>query len=309
MTSYKDKFLPIDKITNDKVNIQRYIYNKTSQNKITRPLKYKYRFWKKYHIKLPIKNIFTSKNFHKETDTFMHYHQKTTMNLLKDYKYIKNISSIYNKLAVNMDTTEKYIFYPLHLEPEAGIMNRGKIRNQLFVIKMLSEYLPNGWKLYVKEHPAQYALDDEFISVILNNVEYFRPKQFYRQILRLKNTKLISMDISSKCLIDNAKAVATICGTVTIESIVTNKPLLIFSDNTTTMSKVNDVFNINGETDLINAINKISKGYKPHYNNFKHIAKKYLIEFKMADLCTNNIATFNKCSSIIKFLNKDCKKQ
>lgn len=309
ITSSSDIFVKVNKITQNKVNISKYIHDKASSNRTPKTFRHKFKFWKKYHIKLPFKKILSIINCRNETNIFRHYHQKTTKDLMRDYKYIKYIKNQYAKLAVSADFYENYIFYPLHFEPEANIMNRGKISNQLFVIKMLSEHLPNGWKLYVKEHPMQYALDNKLISIILNNVEYFKSEQFYNHIVGLKNTKLIKIDTPSKELIKNAQAVASICGTVTIEAITAKKPLLVFSDTTTITSKVKGVFNINGDADLQNAINKIKKGYNPQYNNFKSVCQKYLIEFKMADLCSNNPTTASKCCEIIKFLNKDYNKQ
>lgn len=72
------------------------------------------------------------------------------------YLLKKYISTKY----VNYDTQKKYVIYFLHFEPEATVSHyANQMDSQLIAIKMLSESLPDGWMLYVKEHPDMYKMN------------------------------------------------------------------------------------------------------------------------------------------------------
>ena len=71
------------------------------------------------------------------------------------FKY-KQLKRFYDKHAIKPNLQEKYIYYSIHVEPEAAIIGTTLLESQLTVIKMLSHALPSGWKLYVKEHPHQF---------------------------------------------------------------------------------------------------------------------------------------------------------
>lgn len=144
----------------------------------------------------------------------------------------------YQKHAVkNISNDEKYILYALHFEPEASIMARTIYNSQLYNILALSHALPEGWKLYVKEHPSQFnpAMGPHF----LKNINIYRNKSYYNFIRSLPNTHLLDSNLSSQSLIngnDNSipkpKAISTINGSITLEAIVNNIPVVLFDKST-----------------------------------------------------------------------------
>ena len=114
---------------------------------------------------------------------------------------------------------EKYVYFPLQFEPERTILISAPFyTNQLELIKNIARSIPIDYLLYVKEHPAQ----------ILHN---WRKIEYYKEILRLPNVRLIDTSISSTTLIKNSNLVATVTGTVGLEAAALQKPSIVFGDS------------------------------------------------------------------------------
>lgn len=189
------------------------------------------------------------------------------------YLLKKYISTKY----VNYDAKRKYVIYFLHFEPEAVISNyANQMDSQLIIIKMLSESLPQGWILYVKEHPDMYKMNTyQFDYYIIYSRRFFN-RYFVDKILELSNVKLIDYRIKSNQLIRNAQGVATVCGTVILEAVQYHKPLLLFANENRVMYKyVDEIFMVNNFNDCKNAMNEIIEGYEPTYHNFEKIMSEY----------------------------------
>lgn len=274
-----------------KLELDKFIFNKTTSSsnpypKIEIKEKYKKSIFKKFIEYLKYKKYFKyqkiRKIFYKKTNDFKTYYTRDPEEIFKGAVYLDKLQKAYNKISKAPDFQEKYVFYALHFEPESTILNRGEINNQLSVIKMISEALPKGWKLYVKEHPwmFRYVKDYEFY---FKGLSYFKSFQFYRNILELGNTELINLDVRSKFLIQNAQAVATICGTVVIETITSKKPILIFGPRSTAFSHVEDTFSINSKNDLLESMKKIENNFMPEYKNINEVISKYMLETKIND--------------------------
>ena len=68
----------------------------------------------------------------------------------------------------------KYIYYPLHLNPETSTLLKGNdYMNQEYLIETISKNIPYNFKLYVKEHPAMLTAS--------------KKKSFYKRIMKLPN--------------------------------------------------------------------------------------------------------------------------
>lgn len=62
----------------------------------------------------------------------------------------------YAQLARRPKEGEKFIYVPLHMQPELTTCPLGgQFADQLLMVRMLSAHLPKGYRLYVKEHPDQ----------------------------------------------------------------------------------------------------------------------------------------------------------
>ncbi len=164
-------------------------------------------------------------------------YQRTSEGYLQDFKLMKFIK-IYNRisgriykyrllreyrtLAVSkVDFSAKYIYVPLHFQPERTTSPDGDIyENQWLMVQLLSKKIPKDWKIYVKEHISQFRKD--FSGEMGRNIE------FYRELLLFSNVELVPLTVNSYDLIDNAQVTATISGTVGLESICRNQKVLLF---------------------------------------------------------------------------------
>ena len=100
---------------------------------------------------------------------------------------------------VNPDFEKKFIYFPLHYQPELSTSPLAEdFVNQELIVAMISK-MPSDCYLYVKEHPR---------------ISYNRSKDFYDKLLSYRNVKLLKEEINSYSLIDNSLAVATATGSV-----------------------------------------------------------------------------------------------
>lgn len=112
---------------------------------------------------------------------------------------------------------EKYIYFPLHLQPEMTTSEFGaEYVDQLLAIERLTAALPEGWYIYVKENPKQ--------------TYYYRSKSFFDRMAALRNVRYLPKNVSSKDLIRGAVLTATITGTAGYESLLEGKPCLYFGN-------------------------------------------------------------------------------
>lgn len=111
---------------------------------------------------------------------------------------------------------EKYVYYPLHVDPEASTMVEAPLyTNQLFVIETLLKTIPDDHYLYIKEHLPMIG---------------FRSTHFYDKLRSLPKVKLIDPEINQFELIKNAQFVSTITGTAGIEGLIHKVPLILFGN-------------------------------------------------------------------------------
>lgn len=130
------------------------------------------------------------------------------------------------------DYTRKYIFFPLHFQPEASTcVCAEKYEKQLFFIDSWAKSLPADTVLYVKEH---YALLGH------------RDPSFYEELKKYPNVFLIDPWESSRKLIENSFVVTTLTGTAGYEAMLLRKPVFIGGDcvfdNAPGIIKINDIF-------------------------------------------------------------------
>ena len=184
--------------------------------------------------------------------------------------YKNRLKKYYNNLTVKPNLRKKYLLVALHYQPEATSAPSASIfTDQFLMIDMLSKTIPKDWKIYVKEHSAQFYS--------LGEGETSREKFFYDDIKKLKSVDLISTDFDTFKLIDNSVAVVTLTGTIGFESVVRGKPVLVFGN--AWYSPLESVFKIKNKEDLNKAIDKIKSGIK---NNRKDLLKYlYYLENKI----------------------------
>ena len=137
--------------------------------------------------------------------------------LIIKIKQIKT-SSFLNKILVKADLNKKYIFIPLHFQPEMTTSPRGGIFVfQELMIEMISKYAPKDLTIYIKEHPAQ-------------NLTYGRSIDFYRKITSYPNTFIVDESVNSFKLMKNAQVLAIVTGTLGFKAICNQKPVFVFGE-------------------------------------------------------------------------------
>ena len=148
-----------------------------------------------------------------------------------DYKFYLRYNYC-KRFYQKADYKKKYIYYPLHFQPEAStLVCAEKYEKQLFFIDSWAKSLPADTVLYVKEHYA--VLGHRSIS-------------FYKELKKYPNVVLIDPWESSRKLMQNAVAVTTLTGTAGWEAMLLQKPVFIggniFFENAPGVIKVDDMF-------------------------------------------------------------------
>lgn len=209
----------------------------------------------------------------------IHYHESDFISYWRTIKHIKKMQKYVNKLYEPYNKEIPFLVYFLHFEPEAVLTgNADVIDSQLFYIRMLAQALPEGYCLYVKEHPDLYKINMWEMEYHIPCMETFYTKYFYDQIKKIKNVKLINYHISASELIKNSKAVSTIAGTVLSEAVIEKKPIIIFSGKKHIYTYDQNVFSPISAIEVKECVKKISEGYEPDYSLIPKLIEKYLFD-------------------------------
>ncbi len=207
---------------------------------------------------------------------------------LQSYLYTKKQRRYYNSIAKTPNYDEKFIFYAMHFEPEGGTSVCVPLQNQLTIIQMLSRALPKGYKLYVKEHPHQFMLNNPEMSYFLYNIKWFKSIEFYKEVQKLENVEFITFDTPSKELIQKSIATATINGTIFLESTFLNKPCIVFGDYNLLLRTAKNAIYVNsfkslkeGITNLIN--NPQDFDNSDELESYKAFLSKHTIHYQSPD--------------------------
>jgi hypothetical protein len=108
------------------------------------------------------------------------------------------------KYSLEDVSTFKYIYIPLHKQPEASIDVIGRYyEDQKTNILNIWRVLPRNWKIVIKEHPT--ALGDRGIS-------------FFYDLLQYQDIRLVDEKVNSYSLILHSECVVTVSGTAAYEA-------------------------------------------------------------------------------------------
>lgn len=207
-------------------------------------------------------------------DLNFHY---TIINKIKGFIELKYALSYMLKQCVKFSTQEQYVFYSLNFDPDAlGNSARHEMESQLIIIEMLSKTLPEGWILYVKEHPYYLSLNKYGYDYFFNRIGKFRNKYFYKKIGSFHNVRMLSPKVLSEEIIKHAQGVAMLQGTNSLYALQYQKPLLLFS-NKTPVVLLKEVYTITSFTQCQQAMLEIEQGKVPLYKDID-ILDDYLID-------------------------------
>lgn len=160
-----------------------------------------------------------------------------------------------NLVNVNIDKSKNinFIYFPLLTEPEIALHGiSSDFFFQLSAINILSRDLPSNFRIIVKEPVLAIGR---------------RPKQFYEQILSLKNVLFADPLELGLEYVKNAKVVACLTGTSMWEAAVLGIPVISFSENNV-INCLDHVFHL---SNFKNSDKLISKILKKKYPNEKSI--------------------------------------
>lgn len=220
----------------------------------------------------------------------------------KLYYFIKykQLKRFYDRNSIVPNLQEKYIYYSIHFEPEAAIIGKTILESQLTIIKMLSQSLPKGWKLYVKEHPHQFMLNNEIAHYFINNLDFFKNISFYKEIQKLHNVTFVSLKVSSKELMLNSQAIATLGGTITLESALHNIPAILFNPLESVYGVLSHTLHVRSYSDLLQAINKLQNGFREELDVNTNVLNSYLADPRDPNFYQNLFATIEEHAKTIQ---------
>ena len=148
-----------------------------------------------------------------------------SLNLFTRWKILsKNKNILSKKLRLNVsipNLNEKYVYFPLHFEPErSSTPDGGDYHDQFKALCIIRRLVPKEYKIYVKEHPSQLYFSQKGGRS--------RSPLIYNLIKNVESTYLIDSNYDSKQLILNSECVFTITGTVALESSILGKIAVSF---------------------------------------------------------------------------------
>ena len=135
-----------------------------------------------------------------------------------------DLFELYTSLSHQPDLNNNFIYFPLHFQPERSSQPEASyFENQLLAIKLLSYNLPDGYVIYVKEHPRQF--DNATPDFRKTHARNFN---FYNTLNYLHGVKLIDLRVDADILVKNAIIVATLTGSSGWQALKLNKPVFVF---------------------------------------------------------------------------------
>ena len=174
----------------------------------------------------------------------------------------KKLLKLWDKLSKQFDLIDVnnnlIILYPLQFQPESNIDVWGKkYRDQVKLIKSISDIIPKNSLLLVKPNPkSHYEVDNKLIELINSR----------------KNIIAINKSTNMESILKITNLVITVTGTIAIESIIKNIPVVTLV-NTINNKAENCIFIESISKNLPYIIEKIQK------NNFPQINHKQKMDF------------------------------
>ena len=170
------------------------------------------------NLKIKFKNYL--KNINNKNDNYKIPIFKTLFFFIFEKKIrLFRTKKILNKRNIPVDELQncKYIFFPMHKEPEVALSVYARdFQNQIEVVRRSAQSIPLDYKLIVKEHPL--------------NIGY-RSSNYYKKLLNIPNVYFADINSSTYEYILNSQAVITIKGASILESLILKKPVCILGNS------------------------------------------------------------------------------
>ena len=155
----------------------------------------------------PYRKLISALLFRNNMDLLFH----RLMNLRRERKFKRD----YKNLSTDNLSPGKFVYFPLHLQPELTTQSLGGIFvDQMLAIEYLRDLLPDEWKIVVKENPKQTA--------------YARGSLFFARLEKIPNAIYVGNTFNTYDLLEKCEFCATITGTAGFEALTFGKRVLIF---------------------------------------------------------------------------------
>ena len=162
---------------------------------------------------------------------------------------INKLKKFYKKKC-KAELPKKYILFSGGYQPEVlSNLIAGHDEITKNVIERVSAFLPKDWKILYKEHPNTFKPGDKG--------SLWRNEGFYNDLLSIDNVQLADHELNTYELLDSSEAVATISGSIGIESVIRGKPAFVFGQSWYRPCK--SIYYINNNDDIKNAFHSINQ--------------------------------------------------
>ena len=170
---------------------------------------------------------------------------------LSGYFRNKSLFKKYQEKTKSFQMPERFGSFLIQYQPERSSLPEGYLfSQQLLAIRKLSENLPEGIRLVVKEHPHMKSSLN-----LTSNQSGVRSDSFYEAIASMHNVDLAPIETDSIQLIEKGLFVSTLTGKIGIEAILRNKPVLAFGAASYRNNAL--VYNVSKSIEIQNAISEI----------------------------------------------------
>ena len=147
-----------------------------------------------------------------------------------------NLRRQINKYQDDYCLEEKFVYFPLHFEPERTTNpDGGFFHDQLIALIMLRNLVPKDIFIYLKEHPSQ--------KLVGAKGSRGRSPLFYNMVKNISNVKIVDLKEDSYNLLNKSLLTATISGSIAFESALLGKKSIVFG--TTWYDGCPNIFNWN----------------------------------------------------------------
>ena len=207
-----------------------------------------------------------------------------------NFKFLKDINDFFNYLVFKFTLLfkskkiidfkeEKFIFFALHLEPEATITGKRRLLGQLSWIEIISRHLPKDILLVVKEHPDTLRLDSLKMHYLIRNFGYFRSRTFYKKLMSNEKIILIHPNQPSDQLISKSIMTISLRGSVLGEAILKKKNSLLLEPHHSILKYVENVIKFSSINNLIKILETLDPiSSEISYNNSLEVFNTYCYE-------------------------------
>lgn len=219
----------------------------SKKNYNSSPLQHAKKLLRSYRFLTTSPNTYWVKGGFSPSETKYSWRQFYTMQAKRN-EIVNNFTKSYDKITT-LALPEKFVLVALHYQPEeTSCPTGGAYSDQILMIQLLNQQLPDDTTIIVKEHKSQFYPHLESASG--------RSLLFYRRISQISNRiRFASIDYDPFKLIDQAQAVVTISGTIGWESAVRGTPTLVFGR--AWYEGMPRVFKVKTKSDLIAALQQL----------------------------------------------------